>query len=384
MTPIAGMFDITLAAALGSFSVSMAIVLTERWHGKHSLDKDVTGVQKFHKIPVPRIGGVALVAGFLVTSILGAAGFPHFAQQADTSGFLILLLAGMPAFLMGLAEDLTKKISVRARLTATLASALLACLMAEAYLPRLDIWGFDSLLKLAPFAIIVTSFCVAGVANSINIIDGFHGLAGGATVIILAAMAYLCWESHDFFVMKLALVGIGATLGFLWVNYPTGRLFLGDGGAYFIGFWVAEVAVLTVARNPEISAWRVLAICAYPVIEVLYSIYRRTVIRKSSAGAPDRLHLHTLIYRRVVCLTLPRDGNTWIRNAAVACIVAAWMATVSLLAVWIGNALPAAVALVSLQVVLYVIVYKRLVRGRWCLNPALYIGMRPTTRSKSA
>jgi UDP-N-acetylmuramyl pentapeptide phosphotransferase/UDP-N-acetylglucosamine-1-phosphate transferase len=242
----------------------------------------------------------------------------------------------------------------------------------------------DSLLKLVPFAIVVTSFCVAGVANSINIIDGFHGLAGSATVIMLAAMTYLCWESRDIFVMKLALVGIGATLGFLWVNYPTGRLFLGDGGAYFIGFWIAEVAVLTVARNPEINAWRVLAICAYPVIEVLFSVYRRTVIRKRSAGAPDRLHLHTLIYRRVICQIVPRDRDPWIRNAAVACIVAAWIATMSLLAVWIGKAIPAAVALVSVQVFLYLVVYTRLVRGRWCLIPTPYLGMRPATRSKSA
>jgi UDP-N-acetylmuramyl pentapeptide phosphotransferase/UDP-N-acetylglucosamine-1-phosphate transferase len=256
--------------------------------------------------------------------------------------------------------------------------------MAEAYLPRLDVWGLDSLLKLAPFAIVVTSFCVAGVANSINIIDGFHGIAGSTTVIILAAMAYLCWESGDLFVMKLALVGIGATLGFLWVNYPTGRLFLGDGGAYFIGFWIAEVAVLTVARNPEINAWRVLAICAYPVIEVLYSVYRRTVLRKRSAGAPDRLHLHTLIYRRIICQIMPRDSNPWIRNAAVACIVAAWIATMSLLAVWIGKAIPAAVALVSIQVFLYMVVYTRLVRGHWCLNPTLYMGIRPVARSKSA
>jgi UDP-N-acetylmuramyl pentapeptide phosphotransferase/UDP-N-acetylglucosamine-1-phosphate transferase len=189
-------------------------------------------------------------------------------------------------------------------------------------------------------------------------------------------MAFLTWKSGDIFILKLTLLGIGATVGFLLVNYPTGRLFMGDGGAYFIGFWVAEIAVLTIVRNPGINAWQVLAIYAYPVTEVLFSMYRKKVIRKMSPGVPDRVHLHMLIYRRVVCQIVPRTSKPWIRNAAVACITAVWVGLTTAIAVGFGNTIVGGVALVIFEVFLYMAIYTRLVRGRWCLDPAVVFGLR--------
>jgi UDP-N-acetylmuramyl pentapeptide phosphotransferase/UDP-N-acetylglucosamine-1-phosphate transferase len=377
------MFDIVLLATIASCVASVVIVMSQGWHGKYSLDGDLTGIQKFHKKPVPRVGGIAFLAGILIVAICGALDYPHATKAAHDNGLFKLFLAGLPAFTLGLIEDLTKNVSVKARLLATFASALLASWLLGAYLPRLDIWGVDDLLGLVPVALVVTAIAVAGVANAVNIIDGFNGIAGFAVVIMLAGMGFLAWQHNDIFVMQLALAGIGATLGFLLVNYPTGRLFMGDGGAYLAGFWVAEVAVLTVVRNPGVHAWQVLAICGYPVIEVLYSMYRRKVIRKSSPGEPDCLHLHTLIYRRVVCQLIPRnEDRPWIRNAAVACIVATWIATTTLLAVWAGDSLQAAMFVVIVEVWLYTAVYARLVRRYWCLNPVVNLGLWPEARAK--
>ncbi|GAB3544251.1 glycosyltransferase [Noviherbaspirillum agri] len=362
-------------AAIGSLIASVLIVLTQSWHGKHSLDKDVDGVQKFHKIPVPRIGGIAVLIGILIAAIFPVSA-QSFSAEGEDAGLFMLVLSGMPAFLAGIIEDMTKKVSVKARLIATFSSALLASWLLGSYLPRLDMWGVDALLHASPLAaIIITAVAVGGVANSINIIDGFNGIAGSAVAIMLAALGFLSWSAGDAFVTHLAVLGVGATIGFLLMNYPTGRLFLGDGGAYFLGFWVAEVAVLLVIRNPEVNTWQVLAVCAYPVIEVLYSMYRRKIIRKTSPGAPDRLHLHTLLYRRVVCQQLPRnDGRPWIRNAAVACITATWIAAIAFLAVSFGHTVPSALAVIGANLVLYVAVYTRLVRGHWCLNPVVALG----------
>lgn len=367
---MAGMFNSAVVAMIASFATSVLIVMTQEWHGKHSLDKDMNGIQKFHKKPVPRIGGVALFVGGLVALIVSAFDYSNLTERANSVLLFKFLLAGLPAFLAGLIEDLTKKVSVRARLFATFASALLAGWIFDAYLPRLDTWGLDDLLQWAPMTVMVTAIAVAGVANSINIIDGFHGVAGSAVVIILAGLGLLSLQVGDIFISRLAFLGIGITLGFLLVNYPSGRLFMGDGGAYFLGFWLAEVAVLLVARHPVINAWQVLAICAYPVIEVLYSIYRRKVIRKMSPGDPDRLHLHTLIYRRVICQWIPRnDSLPWIRNAAVACVLGTWIAMTTLIAMWVGTTIPAAVTVLIAEVLLYIAVYRRLVYGRWNLNP---------------
>jgi UDP-N-acetylmuramyl pentapeptide phosphotransferase/UDP-N-acetylglucosamine-1-phosphate transferase len=277
-----------------------------------------------------------------------------------------LLLASLPAFFAGLVEDVTKRVSVRVRLFATIASALLASLLLGATLDEFNIWGIDQLMNIGPFALIATAVVVAGGANAINIIDGFNGLACAVVLVMSAALGFVAWQAGDMFVTALAMLGIGATLGFLLVNYPTGKLFLGDGGAYFLGFWVAEIAVLLLVRNPSVSSWQVLAICAYPVIEVLYSIYRRKFVRKSSPGSADGLHLHTLIYRRAAPKFLRGASQApWLRNAIVVCLVGPCLAALALLSVLGGGTMVGAIGIVVGQVVLYIVVYKRLVRGFW-------------------
>jgi UDP-N-acetylmuramyl pentapeptide phosphotransferase/UDP-N-acetylglucosamine-1-phosphate transferase len=379
---ILGIFFVALIASL---VVSVLIVLTERWHGRYSFDKDVNGIQKVHKNPVPRTGGIALVAG-----IFSASMFALFAQtpdlfRSDAYGIFKLLLAASPALIAGLIEDMTKNVSVKARLLATFSSALLAVWLLGANLPRLDVFGLDSMLEWLPISLAFTAFAVAGVSNSINIVDGFNGVAGGAIVVMLSGMGILAWHVGDVFVLQLALAGIGAALGFLILNYPTGRLFMGDGGAYLLGFWAAEVAVLMIVRNPSVTAWQILAIYAYPVIEVVFSMYRRKVVRKAAVGAPDRLHMHSLFYRRMACQKIPRNvPYPWMRNAAVACFVTAWIVAATFLSILFGDTIPAAVALVLAQALAYMAVYMRLIRGHWgrCLNPAVIFGWRPEPKGR--
>jgi UDP-N-acetylmuramyl pentapeptide phosphotransferase/UDP-N-acetylglucosamine-1-phosphate transferase len=126
------------------------------------------------------------------------------------------------------------------------------------------------------------------------------------------------------------------------------------------------MAVLLLVRHPELSAWQILAICAYPIIEVLFSIYRRKFVRKVSPGAPDALHLHGLVFRRLVFKRVPHDASRpWKRNAMVPCFIAPAVAVCVAASVWLGKSTPASLAIVFAQVVLYVAVYGRLVRGRW-------------------
>lgn len=380
-----------LEALILAFMVSLAVcmlnVVTERWHGRYSFDGDIRGIQKVHKNVVSRTGGIALISGVLAVPLLGS--FEHFpgALRAETRIILCkLLVAALPAFVAGIVEDLTKRVSVQARMVSIFASALLAAWLLGAYLPRLDVWGLDAALQWSPLALAITAFAVVGVTNSINIVDGFNGVAGAAVAVILAGAGYLAWRAGDMVVTQLALAGIGAAIGFLMLNYPTGRLFMGDGGAYFLGFWSAEIAVLTIVRNPGINAWQILAIFAYPVIEVLFSMYRRKILRDTLVGAPDRLHLHSLFYRRVACQKISARRYAWSRNAGVACFVTAWIAIATVSAVVAGNTIAAAVALVLAQMLIYVAVYMRLVRGHWgrCRDLAVIFGLRPQPRIQAA
>jgi UDP-N-acetylmuramyl pentapeptide phosphotransferase/UDP-N-acetylglucosamine-1-phosphate transferase len=362
-------FQLGLAAFAASALASSLIVVSQKWHGGLSHDHDLNGVQKVHTTAVPRIGGLAVVAGLLLGLLAFRAFNPKAMQASYFDNILLLLAASLPAFGAGIIEDMTKRVSVKARLAATALSAVIASAVLGATVTELDLWGVDALLAITPFAVFVTAVVVAGGSNAINIIDGFNGLSGSTIVIMAAGLSAIALQSGDMFVAILGMLAIGATIGFLALNYPRGKLFLGDGGAYFLGFWVSEMAVLLLVRNQAVNAWQVLAVCAYPVIEVLFSIYRRRVIQDVSPGAPDALHLHTLVYRRVVFKHVEKDDrHPWKRNAAVVCVIAPAVALCVAVSAAIGASAPVSLAIVGIQVALYVLAYGRLVRGRWAIG----------------
>jgi UDP-N-acetylmuramyl pentapeptide phosphotransferase/UDP-N-acetylglucosamine-1-phosphate transferase len=213
---------------------------------------------------------------------------------------LMLLVCGLPCFVAGLAEDFTKRISPRRRLFFTAVSAALAVWGLQSVITYTAIPGLDWIVSFPLGAALVTVFVVTGVANAVNIIDGFNGLSSMCAMLILGALAYVAFQVGDQSVMWLALAGIGALIGFFVWNYPAGLVFLGDGGAYFVGFYVAEVAILLLHRNPTVSPMFPLLAAIYPVFETLFSMYRRRVLQDRSPGVPDGIHLHSFIYRRVV------------------------------------------------------------------------------------
>jgi len=360
---VSQMASIAALAALASFLVCMLIVYSQHWHGAHSLDHDLDGIQKYHAKPVPRVGGIAVLGGIVLTVCALLYANPGYIGGDHIDNVIKLLLASLPAFVAGIAEDMTKRVSVKTRLSATVFSALIASALLGATIDQIDIWGVDSILVFLPVGLVVTSVVVAGGANAINIIDGFNGLSGSVIAIMSAALGALAWQAGDTLVIILSILSFGAAIGFLLLNYPTGKLFLGDGGAYFLGFWVSEIAVLLLVRNASINAWQVLSICAYPVIEVLYSIYRRKFIQKASPGAPDDLHLHTLVYRRIATrLIAASSAHYWMRNASVACIIVPWIGLMAIVSVNTGGTIIRGVAVVSAQVILYILFYNLLAR----------------------
>ncbi|MDE2299010.1 MAG: glycosyl transferase, partial [Burkholderiales bacterium] len=106
------------------------------------------------------------------------------------------------------------------------------------------------------------------------------------------------------FIFTAALITAGAVLGFFVWNFPAGLIFLGDGGAYLLGFVLAELCVLLIERNPTVSPIFTLLLCAYPIFETIFTIYRRKVVRGVATAEPDGIHLHTLIHRRLIRWTL--------------------------------------------------------------------------------
>lgn len=274
--------------------VTFFVLRYEDFHAHITRDAD-TGVQKLHSKPTPRVGGMAVFLG--VFSAIGLAAV-QFGEIKTNLG--LLLLAALPAFLGGLIEDLTKKVTPLVRLVLAFMSAALAFFLLDARLDRVDVWGLDWLLANSLlFSFLLTMVAVGGVSHAVNIIDGFNGLMSGYAVLAFAAFAIVAKMLDDQFLFLVSMASAGGILGFLYFNFPKGRIFMGDGGAYLIGFMLAEVAVMMIVRHGIVSAWFVMAVLALPVFETVFSIYRRAFVQKTKIGMPDALHLHTLIYRRI-------------------------------------------------------------------------------------
>lgn len=289
-----------------SFLCSIGLVATTKWHGKFTLD-GTHGIQKFHDVPTPRIGGVAIFLGLVFAW--------YVSDDALQALFGPILIAGLPAFCFGLAEDLTKRVSVRTRLLATMASGTLAWFLTGASVTNTGIIGLDFALTWIPFSVLFTAFAVGGVANSVNIIDGFNGLAGGTVAICLVALGLIAYNSGDVELARLCFIVCAVTVGFLMVNFPFGKLFLGDGGAYLLGFVLAWLAVTLAYRNPGVSPWAPLLACAYPIFETVFTIARR-MWASSHPGQPDSHHLHSLINVAVSARLFP-NIRADLRNASV-------------------------------------------------------------------
>ncbi len=353
---------------ISCFLVSVLIVLTKKLHGSATMDLS-HGVQKFHTTPTPRVGGLPIVIGLSVACFISSPELKHLLTP--------ILIAGMPAFLFGLAEDITKRIGVLARLLATMASGLLAWWLTDYSLSRVDVWGVDWLLKYTLISVVFTSFAVGGVANAINIIDGFNGLASTMATLAFAGFAVIAWSVEDATLASVAIILAACVWGFFWVNWPFGKLFLGDGGSYFVGFALAWIAVLLIERNPSVSPYAALLVCIHPVSEVLLSIFRRK-LKKMNPGHPDRLHFHSIVKQRYV--------RRWfgslsfeLRNSITGVFVGFMTLTAILIASLVNqSSLLSLLAVIALAMG-YVAIYVRMIRFQWC-SPVLFLMSQPKLR----
>ena len=275
---------------------TLALVRYQHLHEKISSDHDLSGPQKFHTQAVPRIGGIGIFLS-LICSALSA-----FLFSSTERGLLLFQLTAcaFPAFAIGLIEDLTKKMGVKTRLIATALSACMGIYFVNVLISKINVPGFDWLLSIGVIAIIFTVIAVTGLVNAYNIIDGFNGLASMVGIISLLAIGYVAFKANDLVLASICLIVIGAIGGFFIWNYPRGLIFLGDGGAYLIGYLIATLSILLIVRNTIASPWFALLVNAYPIFETLFTIWRRKVHQGKNPSLPDGAHFHSLIYRRII------------------------------------------------------------------------------------
>jgi UDP-N-acetylmuramyl pentapeptide phosphotransferase/UDP-N-acetylglucosamine-1-phosphate transferase len=286
-----------------------------------------------------------------------------------------ILIASLPAFFAGVAEDIVKRGRVTERLLATFASGVLAWWLTGDSLTRIGLGGVDWLLAIPVVSVLFTAFAVGGMANAINIIDGLNGLASGTVLLCLSALGLIAFFAGDAEMAKICFIFGGATFGFLVLNYPYGKLFLGDGGAYLLGFVLGWIAVMIAMRNPSVSPWAPMLACGYPILEVLFSMARRRA-RTLKLGHPDRLHLHSLVWSRVTRKWLSK-ASIVAQNASVMPLMLLYAVIPALFAVVFRKNTVMLIAAFIVCALIYALIYARLVHFKWVV-PSL----RLTNRKK--
>ena len=214
--------EAAFTAGILAFVVATLLVVTRELHGRFSADV-ILGVQRNHRGLIPRVGGLAIVMGVLL-------GWYYSKGEAGQM-LKVIVVSGALAFGFGFLEDLTKRVSVRTRLLATMGSGLLASAMSGVVITDVDVQGLDSLLLWTPFAVLFTAFAVGGVANAFNLIDGLDGLATGVGLFATATAFLSALISGNAALAFVTAPLAGALLGFLPYNFNPASIFMGDCGS---------------------------------------------------------------------------------------------------------------------------------------------------------
>ncbi len=285
------MWLLPLAAFILSAIITLIIVQTASFHARFTADTNA-GPQKVHQHLTPRIGGVALFISMLMIGLLG---------MIDANPvFLAAVGATIPVFLGGLVEDLTGCVSPKLRLLLAIISGLCFVYLSGFIITRVSFVPMDAMLAVPIIAAAFTIFTITLFANAVNIIDGLNGLSVGTSVLIAGAIAGVAGAVGDIQLMTISLVFAASVLGVGLFNFPKGKIFMGDGGAYFMGAFIAFLLIMLPERNESVSPFVSLLLVIYPSYEMVRSTIRRLVASDGKALQPDQKHLHSLVYQYYV------------------------------------------------------------------------------------
>jgi UDP-GlcNAc:undecaprenyl-phosphate GlcNAc-1-phosphate transferase len=244
--------------------------------------------RKIHKKPLPRIGGVMIFSAFILTI------FFVFRNEAFKlirpklyNDVLILVLASF-SFLLGLADDI-KNIPAIKKLTIQF---LIGFMIAFSGLSIEKITIMNSVISFGWLSYPITALWVVAIMNAVNLIDGLDGLASGIMIIALSFTFVISIIEANYFVAIISIVLTGSILGFYIFNFPPAKMFMGDGGSYFIGVMYAMISMMGMKKTSMAIMFAIpFVLLLIPVADVIYTSVRRAK-RKTGVFHADKNHIH--------------------------------------------------------------------------------------------
>jgi UDP-GlcNAc:undecaprenyl-phosphate GlcNAc-1-phosphate transferase len=279
-----------VCAATGLATTLVLIPIIIRRRGAKLVAANAAGTfHHTHKTPVSRLGGLALAAAFVVVALVGYIWFAPAGTAPRVNA--VIIISSLAMFGLGLWDDL-HPLGARKKLAGQIVIAAAVCYfgvqieiiqnpLAAGQVYHVGLWGW-----------LITIFWLVALTNMINLIDGIDGLAGGIALMLMGLLAFARIGAEPTFPILSAAGMIGALLGFLRYNFPPAKIYMGDGGAYFLGFLIA-ILTLVHSQKGTIAAALIapLFALALPIVDVSLAILRRG-LRGLPIFRPDRKHLH--------------------------------------------------------------------------------------------
>ena len=286
------------------------LLITKKYNSKLLIDNQLRKLQAFHVSPTPVIGGIGIFSSLIIVLF-------YFYLFKDIFFFEYLSFCSL-FFFLGFVDDI--KINFNPKVRLILMIVLLALLIKynNFYLEYTGISFLNSWIRNSDFfSLIFMCLCFLFVVNGANLIDGYNGLLGIHSLIILVNLFFVNYLNENSDLALFLFLGILTLINFLIFNFPKGKVFLGDGGAYFLGVFIAISAIKTSIAIPTISPFYFCILLFYLFFEVFYSFFRKLIVEKASPIYPDKKHLHMLLYK----ILLKKNKNKVKSNYYVSVII---------------------------------------------------------------
>lgn len=308
--------------------------------------------QTLHTKSISRFGGVSLVIALSLTSLL-------YGYNWNNSVLFQAGVLSLPAFIVGFLDDLKFYMKPLFRLILILPVPIIYFYYFDLRIVNLDIGFLDSFLELEIMALIFLCFSIVGMINAFNLIDGINGLLGSyllsiilALNIVEAAVGEPILSIPDNFRLFTNML-LGALLAFLILNYPFGKIFMGDAGAYYLGA-ITCFGLIYIHLENNNSPWAVMCILAYPFTDLVFSVFRKKIIMKKDAMEPDAQHLHHLIFKRLKKLHFKNERA---RHFFTVIFITAFNIPYLCLSFFFNNNTPVLIAIFFAYLVSYLLIY---------------------------
>ena len=261
--------------------LTMVFIPPVKQMGYHFGLIDVPNQRKVHQVPIPRVGGVAMILGATVPLVL------WLTIGAALSSYL---LGATLIIVFGILDD-AYDLNFKLKFLVQIAAAIVVALYGDIQITHFSLLGQGIVLPPL-FSIPLTVFFILAVVNAVNFADGLDGLAGGIALLSLIALAGFAYDAGARDVVLISVVLTGSVMGFLLFNSHPAQIFMGDGGSQFLGFSIAVMSIyLTQREGAQLSAFLPLLIVGMPLIDLVYVVTSRKLQGKSFF-LPDKSHIH--------------------------------------------------------------------------------------------